>query len=136
MKNLWLILIGFVILAASGLLGMNIFSGATVLVATPLELKLSEKQTTFDFQVGSHKIKVVLEPMQEGDNGAVAVKIFKNGSLATTTETQFNYDMWTTRHPAIAQFVWFDSDALPDLRLELSDSVVVIQSSDGRVIRQ
>jgi hypothetical protein len=116
-------MIGFALLAASGLLAMNIRSGATVFIATPLELKLGEKQTTFDFQVGSHKIQVILEPMQQGDNGAVAVRIFKNGSLATKTETQFNYDMWTTRHPAIAQFVWFDSDALPDLRLELSYQV-------------
>jgi hypothetical protein len=120
----WLVVLGAVLTAF----------GAWMFLPKPLEVSLAKPQTTFSFWVGQHDIRVVLKPLQSGDNGDVAVLIFKNGSLLQTLRSRFGYDTLQSQPPIWVRYIWFDGDVLPDLHLELHSSAVVVQSGNGQVV--
>jgi hypothetical protein len=121
----WLVALGAVLAAF----------GAWMLLPKPLEVSLAKPQTAFSFWVGKHDIRVVLEPLTQTDNGEVAVLIFKNGLLLQTLRSHFGYDTLQSQSPVWVRYVWFDGDVLPDLHLELVGGSVVVQSSNGQVMR-
>jgi hypothetical protein len=108
--------------------------GTWVFLPKPLEVSLTKPQTAFSFWVGKHDIRVVLEPLTQTDNGEVAVLIFRNGFLLQTLSSRFGYDTLQSQPPVWVRYMWFDGDVLPDLHLELHNSLVVVQSANGQVM--
>jgi hypothetical protein len=124
LKAVWLGAVG---------VGLAIFV-AWLFLPKPLEVSVVAPQTAFSYWVGKHNIRVVLEPLQTGDNGDVAVLIFKNGFLLQTLRSRFSVDTLQAQPPIWVRYIWFDGDVLPDLHLELHSSAVVVQSGNGQVV--